>query len=170
MRFLDKLYAAGGILAAIFLALIAALTLAQVIGRILGVVIPDAGDIAGYAMAAAIFLALAHTFRTGGHIRVNLLLTRLQPKLRHTFECWCLLFLTIVGGLLAVFAIKMVMESFEIGDVSTGMIPIPLWIPQLSMGVGMLLFEIAVIEETVCVIRGRKPRYEQAPGAETYTE
>lgn len=170
MRFLDKLYAAGGILAAIFLALIAALTLAQVIGRIFGVVIPDAGDIAGYAMAAAIFLALAHTFRTGGHIRVNLLLTRLQPELRHAFECWCLVFLTIVGGLLVVFACKMVMASFEIGDVSTGMMPIPLWIPQLSMAIGALLFEIAIIEEAVCVIRGRKPRYEQAPDAEAFME
>ncbi len=47
MRFLDKLYAAGAILAAIFMVIIALLTLSQVIGRIIGVLIPDAGDLAG---------------------------------------------------------------------------------------------------------------------------
>ncbi len=170
MHFLDRLYAAGGILAAISLVLIVVLTLAQVIGRIFGVIIPDAGDIAGYAMAAAVFLALAQTLRTGGHIRVNLLLTRMPPRLRHAFECWCLAFLTVVGGLLAAFAVKMVIESFEIGDVSTGMMPIPLWIPQLSMAVGAVLLELAVIEETVQVVRGRAPHYEQAPDADAFVE
>lgn len=170
MRLLDRLYAAGGILAALSLVLIAVLTLAQVIGRLLGVIIPDAGDIAGYAMAAAIFLALAQTFRAGGHIRVNLLLTRMPRGLRHALECWCLAFLTVVGGLLAAFAVKMVIESFEIGDVSTGMVPIPLWIPQLSMAIGAILLEIAVLEETVRVVRGGAPTYEQAPDADAFLE
>ena len=90
MRLLDRLYAAGAALAATFLVLIAALTLAQVVGRMIGVLVPDAGDLAGYAMAAATFLALAHTFRSGGHIRVNLLLGRLSPGSRRLAELWCL--------------------------------------------------------------------------------
>jgi TRAP-type C4-dicarboxylate transport system permease small subunit len=170
MRFLDKLYAAGAALAAVFLVLIAALTLSQVIGRAIGVVVPDAGDLAGYAMAASIFLALAHTFRSGGHIRVNLLLIHVPRRLRHALECWCLALLTAIGGLFAVFAVKMVMDSLEFGDVSTGMMPIPLWIPQTSMAFGALLFEIAVIEETVRAFRGREPRYELGEGADAFIE
>jgi hypothetical protein len=99
MRFLDKVYAAGIILAAIFMVLIAGLTLAQVIGRLFGIVIPDAGDIAGYCMAGATFLALAHTFRSGGHIRVNLLLTHVPRGTRRVLEVWCVLFLCVVGAL-----------------------------------------------------------------------
>jgi TRAP-type C4-dicarboxylate transport system permease small subunit len=170
MRWLDKLYAAGAVLAAVFLVLIAAFTLSQVIGRMIGVLIPDAGDLAGYAMAAATFLALARTFRSGGHIRVNLFLIHVPRRLRHAFECWCLTFLAVIGGFFTAFAIKLVMDSFEFGDVSTGMMPIPLWIPQTSMALGALLFEIAVLEETVRVFRGREPRYEQAEGAEAFTE
>ena len=169
MRLLDRLYAAGAVLAAVFLVLIATLTLSQVIGRMVGVLIPDAGDFAGYAMAAATFLALAHTFRSGGHIRVNLLLIHVPRRLRRALECWCLVLLAILGGLFAAFAVKMVMESFTLGDVSTGMMPIPLWIPQSSMAVGALLFELAVIEETVRVFRGAEPRYERAE-AEAFTE
>ena len=169
MRLLDKLYAAGAVLAAVFLVLIAALTLSQVIGRMIGLLIPDAGDLAGYAMAAATFLALAHTFRSGGHIRVNLLLIHMPRPLRHALECWCLILLAVLGGLFTAFSVMMVVESFTLGDVSTGMMPIPLWIPQSSMALGALLFELAVIEETVRVLRGAEPRYERTEG-EAFTE
>jgi TRAP-type C4-dicarboxylate transport system permease small subunit len=169
VRLLDKLYAAGAALAAIFMVFIALLTLSQVIGRIIGLLIPDAGDLAGYAMAAATFLALAHTFRSGGHIRVNLLVGRLPPRSRRLAECWCLSALAAVGACFAAFSIKLVMDSYAFGDVSTGMMPIPLWIPQVSMALGALLLEIAVVEELVRVARGAHPRYEDAEG-EAFTE
>jgi TRAP-type C4-dicarboxylate transport system permease small subunit len=164
------LYAAGAVLAALFMVLIAAITLLQVVGRMLGLAVPDAGEIAGYAMAASIFLALAHTFRSGGHIRVNLLLTHVGPRLRRALEYWCLAFLAVVGGLFAVFSIKLVIDSYAFGDVSTGMMTIPLWIPQISMALGALLLETAVIEEFVHVVRGDKPRYMPATGASAFTE
>jgi TRAP-type C4-dicarboxylate transport system permease small subunit len=169
MRILHKIYAAGTILAALFMVLIAALTLSQVIGRVIGIVVPDAGDLAGYAMAAATFLALAHTFRSGGHIRVNLLLIHVPRRLRQALEGWCLAFLTVVGGMFAAFSMKLVVDSYTFGDVSTGMMPVPLWIPQLSMALGAVLLEVAVIEELVRVFRGHEPRYERAEG-EAFTE
>jgi TRAP-type C4-dicarboxylate transport system permease small subunit len=169
MRFLDRLYAAGAILAAVFMVIIALLTLSQVIGRVIGLLIPDAGDLAGYAMAAATFLALAHTFRSGGHIRVNLLLGRLAPGSRWLAELWCLGVLAVLGACFAAFATKLVMDSYEFGDVSTGMMPFPLWIPQLSMALGAILLEVAVIEELIRVARGHHPRYENAEG-EAFTE
>jgi len=169
MRFLNGLYVAGAVLAAIFMVLIATLTLAQVIGRLIGIVVPDAGDLAGYAMAAATFLALAHTFRSGGHIRVNLLLRRLSPGSRRLAELWCLGVFAVLGACFAAFATKLVMDSYEFGDVSTGMMPFPLWIPQLSMALGAILLEVAVIEELIRVARGHHPRYENAEG-EAFTE
>lgn len=164
MRALEKLFAAGMVLAAACTVLIAALTLAQVLGRYLGVAVPDASDIAGYAMAGAIFLALPYTLRSGGHIRVNLLLMHVPRGLRRVFEMWCTAFLTVVGGLFAAFAIHLVVESYQLGDVSTGMMPIPLWIPQLSMAIGAVLLEIAAIEELVRVLRGREPHYARGEG------
>ncbi|MGD9846008.1 MAG: TRAP transporter small permease, partial [Variibacter sp.] len=132
MATLNKLYAAGAILAAICMVLIALLTLAQILGRLLGVLVLDAGDFAGYAMAGSIFFALAHTLRTGGHIRVNLLLIRLPARIRHFIEIWCLGVAIVLSGMFAVFSAKMVVDSYTFNDVSTGMVPIPLWIPQLT--------------------------------------
>ena len=114
MRLLDKLYAAGAVLAAVFMVADRALTLSQVVGRVIGVVVPDAGDLAGYAMAAATFLALAHTFRSGGHIRVNLLLAHVGPRLRYGLECWCLLVLATLGALFAAFSTKLVIGLLRV--------------------------------------------------------
>ena len=165
------LYAGGAVLAAVFMVAIAALTLFQVVGRLLGAAVPDAGELAGYAMAAAIFLSLAHTFRSGGHIRVNLLLTHVRPGLRRAMEYWCLALLAALGAMLAWFAVRMVFDSKEMGDVSTGMLAVPLWIPQIGMALGAVLFEIAVLEECWHVLRGNEPRYEQtAEGEAAFTE
>jgi TRAP-type C4-dicarboxylate transport system permease small subunit len=64
----------------------------------------------------------------------------------------------------------MVTDSYSFGDVSTGMITIPLWMPQVSMAIGALLLEIAVIEEFVSVLRGGEPRYERTEGSDAFTE
>ena len=167
-----KLYAGGAVLAAVFMVLIAALTLFQVVGRLAGAAVPDAGEIAGYAMASAIFLSLAHTFRSGGHIRVNLLLTHVRPGLRRAMEYWCIGVLALLGAMFAWFAVGMVIDSYNMGDVSTGMLSVPLWIPQIGMAAGAILFELAVLEEFVhVVLRGREPRYEEAAGGEAaFTE
>lgn len=164
------LYAAGAVLAAIFMVLIAAITLFQVVGRALGAAVPDAGELAGYAMAAAIFLSLAHTLRTGGHIRVNLLLAHVRPGWRRVLEYWCLVVLAVVGALFTWFSVNMVLASYTMGDVSTGMLSVPLWIPQLSMPAGAILLELAVIEEFIHLLRGHHPHYEQPAGAEALTE
>ena len=84
MRLLDKLYAAGAILAAVFMVLIAALTLAQVVGR--GArrsSFPMPATSPATPWPARRSWRSPHTFRSGGHIRVNLLLAHVPPRLRH---------------------------------------------------------------------------------------
>jgi TRAP-type C4-dicarboxylate transport system permease small subunit len=39
------------------------------------------------------------------------------------------------------------------------MVPIPIWIPQMSFVVGAAILVIAVIDECVGVLRGGKPSY-----------
>ncbi len=167
---LNRIYAAGTVLAALCMVAIALLTLAQIAGRLVGVLIVDAGELAGFAMAGSIFFALAHTLRTGGHIRVNLLLTRLPPGIRHIFEIWSLGTAIVLSGMFAFFSVRMVIESYEFNDVSTGMIPVPLWIPQLSMAAGAVLFVVALLHEFILIIRGREAGYMAAENTEAYTE
>ena len=69
-RLLDRLYLAGGVIAGICLVLMALLILAQIVARWFGVIVPSTEDFSGFLLAAASFLALAYTLRSGGHISV----------------------------------------------------------------------------------------------------
>ncbi|MBP6018889.1 MAG: TRAP transporter small permease [Burkholderiaceae bacterium] len=163
-RLLDKVFSVSRAAAAFFLVMIALLTLAQIGGRSFGVQIRDADVLAGFAMAASAFLALPSTLRNGGHIRITLFTSRFQSGARRWIEAWCLLFAIVLIGAFTVFSIEMVVQSYEFGDVASGLIGIPLWIPQVGMAVGALLLEIAFIEQAVRLIQGQRLSYEGIEG------
>lgn len=158
---LDALYYGAAILAAICLALIGALVLAQVVGRWFGVIVPAAEDIAGFLMAATTFLALAWTLRSGGHIRVTLLIRNLSPRLRRAQEILVLTVATSLVAIVAVSSLLLVFESFEYQDVSGGYFAVPLWIPQMPMAAGLVLLAVALLDELVTVSLGHSATYEQ---------
>jgi TRAP-type C4-dicarboxylate transport system permease small subunit len=156
-RLLDLLYLVAGGIAGFFLAAILVLVTAQIVTRALSVPFPGGTDYAGYCMAAASFFALAHTFRAGAHIRVAVLLQHLPAALRRPMELVCL---AIAGGLawyFAWFAIKAVMVSRMLNDISQGQDATPLWIPQLAMAAGTVLFAVALTDHFVRVLTGADP-------------
>jgi hypothetical protein len=50
-------------------------------------------------------------------------------------------------------------ESWVFNDIAQGMLPMPLWIPQLSFAVGSVLLWVALLDEWVLVWRGAEPTY-----------
>jgi len=164
-RFLDRLYAASGVLAAICLAAIAAMMLAQAFGRGAGVLIRGADDIVAWLCAAAAFLALGHTFRHGELVRVGLWIDMFSPRRRRIAEL-AALGVTALFAAYMVWAIsRFVYESWQFKELAQGLIAIPIWIPQLSLAVGAAIFLAAVIDELARVIRGEKPQYQIAEEA-----
>ena len=73
---LDALYDGAAALAALFMVGLLVMVLLSILGRQLHFHVPGTDAYAGYMMAAAGFLALAHTLKRGEHIRVTLLLSR----------------------------------------------------------------------------------------------
>src|SRR5699024_7850219 len=126
-RALDWLFAAAGVLAAVLLAAIAALTLAEIVGRALGILMPSGTEFGGFAMAASIFLGLGPTLRNGGHIRVSLIIHRLGRSARWYVELWCLLFAAGAVLWMAYGAWLMVSNSYRFGSVAPGLVAVPLW-------------------------------------------
>jgi len=163
-RFLDALYRAGGVLACVFMAGIAILILAQIGGRMTGILVPSADDLSGYSMGASTFFALAYALRSGGHIRVSLILQRLGPATERWMELWCLTISVLIAAYCSYWCIFLTWESYSLGDVSPGVLPIPLWMPQLAMSSGVTLFAIALLDDLVAVARGQVPSYRKAAG------
>jgi TRAP-type C4-dicarboxylate transport system permease small subunit len=170
-QFLDSLYRASGGLAALFLAAICLIVVIQVVlnlidkvaalvfGGAIGLAIPSYSDFAGFFLAAASFLAMAYTFRQGGHIRVGLLISGAGDGPRRYIEIWCLLVGTALIGFFAFHTTGLVLESLEYNDLSSGMVAVPIWIPQSSMALGLIILTIAMIDELIKVICGEIASY-----------
>jgi TRAP-type C4-dicarboxylate transport system permease small subunit len=158
-RFLDRLYAASGAAAALCLASIAAMMLAQAAMREMGLLLRGADDIVAWLCAASAFLALGHTFRHGELIRVGILVERLPARARRVTEFAALALAVVIVGYIAYAATSFVYESWQFKEVAQGLIQIPIWIPQTSFVLGALIFFIAVLDEFVALVRGRKPAY-----------
>lgn len=157
---LQKLYHACGVGAAVSIFLMAVLVVAGIVLRIFHITIPGIIELSSFCLVSASFLALAHTFRHNVHIRISVLTQYLPPRPRRFFEMFALLVAGVTSIWLTFHAGSMAWEAFIFNDRSEGMLPIPLWIPQLLMTVGILMLGISVAEEFVRMCRGHEPVYE----------
>jgi TRAP-type C4-dicarboxylate transport system permease small subunit len=156
---LERLYLGSGVLAGVFLVLIAALSLAQICGRLLGFAAYSFDDFAGFCMAASSFLGLAHTYRRNEHIRVALLVDRVTGGKRTLLEALCLTASTFLIGFFAWYAADMAWTSYVINDVSQGLVSVPLWLPQSGMALGLAIMSIALLDDLVAVLARGTPSY-----------
>lgn len=164
-RGLDALYLAAGWAAAACLMVVFAIMLVMAVGRQFAVNIPDGTYFAAWAMAAMSCLGLAHTFKQGEMIRVGLLLERLGGRTRLVAEA---LALTIAAAFLVYLswqAWAFVATSRRLNDMSDGVLPVPLWLPQMALVAGLVILTIAVLDELVRVLGGRLPSFVKPPPA-----
>ncbi len=154
--FLDRLYNAAGVLAALFLVGTLAMVLAGIAGRLLNFNVPGTDSYAGYCMAAAGFLALAHTLKRGEHIRVTLILEHLGPGPQRALELWALGVATLLAALFAFYSVRLSYQSWDFHDISTGNDATPLWMPQLTMALGTVVLCIAFVDEFILELRGAR--------------
>lgn len=160
--FLDRLYAASGALAAVCLAGIAAVMLAQAGMREFGYLLRGADDIVAWLCAGSAFLALGHTFRRGELVRVGIVIDHLPPRLRRAIALLALVIAALFTGYMLYAVARFVYESWQFKEVAQGLIQIPIWIPQTSFLAGAFILFVAVIDELVVLVRGGKPEYERA--------
>jgi len=109
-----------------------------VLGRPLGWSLPGLDAYAGYAIAAALFLALPEALRRDRHIRVLLVAQRLPAAGRRGLEAVCVALGLALSAALAWYALRLVWVSQRMHDVSTAADATPLWLPQLAMAAGCL--------------------------------
>lgn len=151
-RTLDALYTISGIAAALCLIAILSLIVLQMLARWTGEVFPGAPDYAGYAMAAASFLAFANALNNGAHIRVSILLNAVGPGLRRVINIWCFAIGAITAWYVAYFAWRFVKFSYQFNDISQGQDKTALWIPQSVMLFGAVVFAIALTDHLLRLI------------------
>jgi TRAP-type C4-dicarboxylate transport system permease small subunit len=153
---LDALYDGAAALAAFFMVALLAMVLLSIASRQLHFHVPGTDAYAGYLMAAAGFLALAHTLKRGEHIRVTLLINALRGAPRRALELWALAAATALSLLAAYYSARLVWQSHAFNDISTASDATPLWLPQLGMAIGSAILAIAFIDELVLEWQGKR--------------
>lgn len=155
-RALDTLYLLTGWIAALSLVTIAGLILAQVGLRFMGSQLQSADDVAGFALVATTIVGLAPTYRHNAHIRVSLLIERfaLGSPLRKQLERIVTAVSAVLAGWAAWASITFVHESYIYNELSQGLVPFKLWIPQSLMAFGFLMFFIALVDDLVTDLMG----------------
>lgn len=162
---LDPLYRLGAWGAAICMMAICALVTIQVLLRCLdamlvllgstrlGYEIGGVSEIAAFLLVGATFLSLAYTFTHHAHIRVTLIVSRLPSAIRVWSEAACLAIALALAALLSWELGDLIQESLDYGDVSSGLLAIPLWIPQTVLVTGLALLCLALLEAFIATLR-----------------
>jgi len=146
-RFLEALYLSAAWLAALCMIGVLTMVLVTIVTRQIGVHVPGTDAYAGYLMAGAGFLALAHTLKRGEHIRVTLFISFVKGAAHRALELWALGVAVLLSALFAFFATR-------------------LWLPQIAMAVGTIVLFVALVDEFVLEWRGLRRDPERSAAEE----
>ena len=161
-RALDWLFNAAAALAAVCVLGIFVLMIVGGVGRQLNFKVSGVNDIVAWLCAAAAFFAMAHSFKHGDFVRVTLLLDNVSASVRRSLDMVCLSIAALAVAYLTYWATAFTYESYEFAEMATGLVVIPIWIPQSTFVIGTWLLWLAVLDELWIVLRGGKPTYQVA--------
>ena len=137
--------------------------------RMFGWNLPGLDGYAGYAIAAALFLALPSTLQHNEHIRATLLLDHVGPRTRSRMELAALGLGVAISLYLAWFALRLVWVSYTLHDVAPTGDATPMWIPQLCMALGCIGFAMAFVQALWSALSGQ-PFYAPPSGEAAHAD
>ncbi len=97
-------------------------------------------EYSAYLLVILVFFGLGYTLSTEGHIRVKVVLSRLSERTRHLLDALVAAAATALTGFALFFSISLVREAYSLRMVSETPSQTPMWIPQLAIPVGLVLF------------------------------
>jgi TRAP-type C4-dicarboxylate transport system permease small subunit len=135
-----NLVAAGAIL------VIMVLVTTQIVARKLGHALPGIYESAELLMVAIVFLGLAYIQSQHGHVRMELLVTRMPPRLRGVVETFTLFLSLVLFVIITYKSGQNAYQSWQMKDVTMGLIDWPVWPSKtlVPIGSGLLCLRFMV--------------------------
>lgn len=116
-------------------------------------------EISGFAMAVTFAWAMPFTILTRGHIRVDVVYALLRPSLKLGLDLFAAVAFSFYLVVVAVHAYTLTMASWTAGTLASGILGIPLAIPQamwaLGLAVATLVLVVAFATAAHALLRGR---------------
>lgn len=130
-------------------------TTADVTGRSLGHPIPGSYQISELVLVLIVCLAWPYTTGIKGHVRVEMLLSKLPPRIQEGIGFLTHLITLGLFGLIAWQGVEMVRMSIRMNDL-VSIIDIPLYPFQIVVPLGALLVCPVLVVQIVQLVAGRK--------------
>lgn len=116
-------------------------------------------DVVTYCVVAATFIGSPYVLMTRGHVHVDVLPLYVGPRVRY----WLALTTTLIalGFCIAIFVLCTIYwyEAFKDNWLSNTVWRARLWIPYLSMPIGLGLVIVQYLVELLCLVTGRAPPF-----------
>ena len=145
-RLLDRIYLGMGYLCGTMFLLLALFITYQVIARKFNVVMAPGMDLmSGFTMAMASTWAFSYALRTGSHVRIDVLLPFMSPRVRWWADQAALASIVFFVSITAWKTWVMVLKSYEIGAVTNTYPLVPLWVPQTFVAIGFSMLAFTAI-------------------------
>ena len=104
-------------------------------------------EISTYLILVSALLGLAITFRMGGHIQVDFLISRLSAKTQCILEIIWSAMAVVLFCIFVSESTGMVEMSYHYNKLSPSILRFPLYIPQLALVIGGLLLLLEIINK-----------------------
>jgi len=145
-NFINKLSKGGAYLSGLLLIGLVCLILTEIFLRYFfdkSTMIAD--EYSGYMYLASIFLGLAYTFTQNGHIRINIITSKLSKGSNKIIDIVASIITIAVLLFILYRTILFTYDSYELEMLSEAVSETPLYLTQIVMPIGVILFILAVI-------------------------
>lgn len=116
-------------------------------------------DVVTYSIVAATFVGSAYVLMTRGHVNVEVLPLHLNGRARFWLALFSTLFAMSFCVVLFILCALYWYEAWSKGWHSDTVWRARLWIPYLSMPVGLGLLVLQYLAELICLVTGRTPPF-----------
>jgi TRAP-type C4-dicarboxylate transport system permease small subunit len=108
-------------------------------------------EISSYVLGIGAVWGMAYGLRVSAHVRVDLVISHLGPRLRHALDLLAGGTTLVFAGLLAWYAWGQALEALELGTRSITVLRAPLAIPQGMIALG---YTLLALEAAALLLRG----------------
>ncbi len=146
----NKLSKGGAYLSSMLFVALVVLIMTEIIGRSFfdySTMLAD--EYSGYFYLGAVFFGLAYTFNEGGHIRINIVTSRLSLNSQRFIDIFAGILATFILSYALYYSYLFMMDFKEMEMLSEAVSETPLWLTQIPMTIGIALFVFASLVFTL---------------------
>lgn len=146
--YIDRVSHIFYVVAGVFLVIAALLILVEIILRsVFNISTLIADEVSVYLMIAMVYFGMAHIFKKGEHINIDLLTRRLKPRGQLYVRRFIAMLILLVSIFLSWRAWEFAVTAYKFDVVSFTWLYTPQYIPRMFVGLGLVIFMLQAAVE-----------------------